>query len=62
MPTITLGDFNEDILSQPNSGIINLMSNHGFTQLVTSPTTANGTLIDREYYNRPTCDIIVASA
>ena len=51
MPTIILGDFNENILSQPNSNIVNLMSNHGYTQLVTSPTTSKATLIDHVYYN-----------
>ena len=59
IPTIILGDFNVDLLSQPNSSILTLMSNHGYTQLVTNPTTANGTLIDHIYYNRPTTDIIV---
>ena len=59
MPSVILGDFNNDILSQPNSSIVSLMSNYGFTQLVTAPTTAKGTLIDHVYYNRPTSDIIV---
>ena len=59
MPTVILGDFNHDVLSQPNSSIISLMSNYGFTQLVKAPTTAKGTLIDHVYYNRPTSDIIV---
>ena len=59
LPTLILGDFNDDILSHPNSSIVSLMSNHGFSQLVTSPTTAEGTLIDHVYYNRPTNDIIV---
>ena len=46
VPTVMLGDFNVDILSQPNSNIVKFMSDHGYTQLVTSPTTANGTLLD----------------
>ena len=29
------------------------------TQLVTTPTTANGTLIDHVYYNQSTSDIIM---
>ena len=48
--TIVLGDFNEDVLSKPNS--TSIMSNHGFTQLVHTPTTDRGTLIDHVYYNR----------
>ena len=55
MPT----DFNEDIVSRPNSNIVSLMSNNGFTQLVRNPTTAKGTLIDHVYYNRPTSDVVV---
>ena len=57
--TMILGDFNEDILRQPNSSIVSLMSNHGYSQLVTSPTTDQGTLIDHVYYNGLTSDIIV---
>ena len=59
IPTVILGDFNVDILSQPNSNIVRLMSDHGYTQLVTSPTTASGTLIDHVYYNQPNTGIIV---
>ena len=59
MPTVILGDFNEDIVSHPDSSIVSLMSNHGFAQLVRSPTTAKGTLIDHVYYNRPTSDVIL---
>ena len=59
MPTLVLGDFNENILSQPSSSIVSLMSNHGYTQLVTSPTSNKATLIDHVYYNRPDSDTIV---
>ena len=59
MPTIILGDFNHDILSQPKSSIVSLMSNYGFTQLVKAPTTTKGILIDHVYYNRPTNGVIV---
>lgn len=58
IPTIVLGDFNEDILSQRNSSIVSLMSTHGYTQLVTSPTTDRGTFIDHVYYNRPSSTIV----
>ena len=32
MPTMILGDFNVDILSQPNSSILSFMSSYGYTQ------------------------------
>ena len=47
LPTLILGDFNDDILSHLNSSIVSLMSNHGFSQLVTSPTTTKVILADR---------------
>lgn len=50
--TIVLGDFNYNILSQLDSQIVSLMSAHGFIQLVNTPTTASGTLIDHVYYNK----------
>ena len=53
MKNIILGDFNEDLLSNSDSRLLSLMSNHGFSQLVHSPTTDNGTLLDYVYYNRP---------
>ena len=59
MPTLILGDFNEDILTQPNSSIVSLMLSHGYTQIVSSPTTAKGTLIDHVYYNGPSNDVLV---
>ena len=59
MPTVILGDFNDDIVNQPTSTIVSLMSNSGFKQLVQSPTTAKGTLIDHAYFNRPTGDIVM---
>lgn len=57
IPSIVLGDFNEDNLAKTDSRIANLMSHHGFLQLVQSPTTDNGTLLDHVYYNNP-CNLI----
>ena len=51
LPCILLGGFNEDILHQTNSTIVSFMSSHGYTQLVKSPTSARGTLIDHVYCN-----------
>ena len=53
-----LGDFNEDILRHPDSALLKLLLTYGFTQLVNSPTTAQGTLIDHVYYRNPSSNII----
>ena len=58
-PTLILGDFNDNLLDQPESPIVSLMSTHGYSQLVNSPTTAKGTLIDHIYYNKPNGNITV---
>ena len=59
LPTIILGDFNEDLYDNTHSHILDIMSNNGYTQLVQSPTTDRGTLIDHVYYNRPSDDAVV---
>ena len=53
LPTIILGDFNEDLYDNTHSCILDIMTNNGYTQLVQSSTTDRGTLIDHVYYNRP---------
>ena len=58
-PCLILGDFNEDVMYQCNSRILSLMSGHGYIQLVQSPTTAKGTLIDQVYCNIPQHNAIV---
>ena len=58
-PTVILGDFNDNVLEQLESPIVSLMSTHGYAQLVNSPTTAKGTLIDHVYYNNPNGSEIV---
>ena len=45
-PSLILGDFNEDALYHQNTALLRLMSTFGFIQLVKSPTTNQGTLID----------------
>ena len=52
-PCFILGDFNEDLLVKPNSPLLTLMARYGFTQIVTKPTTNNGSLIDHIYTNKP---------
>ena len=56
---IVLGDFNEDLLHQLNSSILCFMSEHGFRQLVKSPTTPHGTIIDHVYYKDPPNNVTV---
>ena len=52
-PSLILGAFNEDALHHQNTALLSLMSSFGFTQLVKSPTTSQGTLIDHVYYRNP---------
>ena len=59
MPSIVLGDFNDDILTERNHSLSSHMSRYGYSQLVHSPTTDSGTLIDHVYYNRPCLHTLV---
>ncbi|RXN32632.1 ATP-dependent DNA helicase pif1-like protein [Labeo rohita] len=45
-PVIVCGDFNEDQLSHGNKPILGLFQEKGYTQLITSGTTENNTLLD----------------
>ncbi|XP_077065633.1 uncharacterized protein LOC143718457 [Siphateles boraxobius] len=45
-PLIVCGDFNEDQLSQCNKPILNLFEDKGYTQLISTGTTENNTLLD----------------
>ena len=49
-PCVILGDFNEDCLHKRSSAVVSLMSSFNSRQLVTIPTTDQGTLIDHVYY------------
>ena len=52
VPTIILGDFNDNLLSISSlSPLLELMSSRGFSQLVQVPTTDYGSLLDHIYYN-----------
>ena len=59
LPTIILGDFNEDLYGNTHSHIFDIMTSSSYVQLVGSPTTDRGTLIDHVYFNRPSDDVVV---
>ena len=54
-PCVIVGDFNENALHRQNSALLSLMTTFSFKQLVKSPTTAQGTIIDHVYYRNPYC-------
>ncbi len=56
--SIVLGDFNVDILANTSSQLEALMLRCGYCQLVHTPTTDNGTLIDHVYCNSPAPECI----
>ena len=63
VPTVILGDFNNNLLSPDHStGIIQLLEVRGFKQMVTQPTTDSGSLLDHIYVNfpesKPTVDVV----
>ena len=52
VPTIILGDFNDDLLTTlASSGLLQFMSSKGFSQVVQAPTTDSGSLLDHIYCN-----------
>ena len=51
VPTIIVGDFNEDISRSNSSRLLQLMTSRGFSQLVQVPTTDSGSLLDHIYFN-----------
>ena len=50
-PTLIIGDFNDDLLKTKEAHIDTLFSTFHFKQLVNSPTTDHGSLLDHVYYN-----------
>ena len=63
VPTVILGDFNNNLLSPDHStGIIQLLEVRGFKQMVTQPTTDSGSLLDHIYVDfpesKPTVDVV----
>ena len=59
IPTIILGDFNDNQLSlSPTSALSKYMTSLGFSQLVTMPTTDQGSLLDHIYYNQSNAALV----
>ena len=56
LPTIILGDFNQNLFDTPETNLTGLMRSHGFTQYVSHPTTDSGSLLDHAYFNRCRAD------
>ena len=52
VPTIILGDFNDNLISDGMSPLVRFMCKHGYKQYVSQPTTDNGSIIDHIYFNR----------
>ena len=57
-PSVILGDFNDNVLNKQTK-FLQFMSRKGYTQLVSTPTTDRGTLIDHVYYNQSVQNWIV---
>ena len=51
MVTIVVGDFNENLLLKKKTPLLDLMSSYRYTQIVTKPTTDQGSLLDHVYIN-----------
>ena len=59
LPSIVLGDMNDDILCNIGSQLERFMLSHGYTQLVKNATTDKATLIDHVYFNNMQCDDVL---
>ncbi len=54
VPTVILGDFNNNLLLPDHSTVIvRFLENRGFKQIVTQPTTDSGSLLDHIFINFP---------
>lgn len=59
IPTLVVGDVNDDNLCDNGSQVERFMLSHGYTQLVKHPTTDRATLVDHAYFSVWTDDVIV---
>ena len=53
-PSIIVGDFNIDLLKQPEDCITKKITSCGYKQLISSPTHVMGGLLDHIYVKKPT--------
>ena len=59
LPTVILGDFNENLLPYTSSSrLLQFMSSKGFSQLVKVATTDSGSMLDHIYYNQPCAGVV----
>ena len=59
VPTIILGDFNDNLISYRMSPLVHFLCNHGYKQYVSQPTTGNASIIDHIYFNRDNDNAII---
>ena len=59
VPTMILGDFNDNLISDRMSPLVRFMCKHGYKQYVSQPTTDNGSIIDHIYFNRDDDNAII---
>jgi len=59
MPTVVLGDFNDDVSTVSSSQLLRMMSSKGFSQLVKVPTTDSGSSLDHIYYTGTTTNVFI---
>ena len=52
VPTVILGDFNDDLLNKLETPLTKFMIQYGFQQHVLEPTTDSGTIVDHVYVNK----------
>ena len=52
VPTIILGDFNDNLIDTKESNITKLMMTHGLRQMVSKATTDSGSCLDHIYFNK----------
>ena len=52
VPTVIVGDFNDDVHGNHISSLVRMMNYYGFKQYIDRPTTDSGSLLDHIYFNK----------